>query len=129
MSYTLARILVIGFSSLLMLPSAGVMLLVLFTGFGGGGTAAFGWATAIFVFSLIFMYGALASIKQRALFKTKTFAWYKVEHADHVKKGSISCFSCGGTRVHVRALMNHTYHREHFCTQCGKTLYYSPEQS
>ncbi len=24
---------------------------------------------------------------------------------------------------------NHTYHREHFCTQCGKTLYYSPEQS
>lgn len=123
MGYTAVRFLVIGFFSLFMLPSAGVMLLVLFTGFGGGGTDAFGWAAAIFVLSALFMYGALASIKQRALFKTKTFAWYKTEHANHVTKNGVSCFSCNGSRIHVRALMNHTYHREHFCTQCGKTLY------
>ncbi len=40
----------------------------------------------------------------------------------------LSRLVCNNERIHVRALMNRTFHREHFCTQCGKTLYYSPEQ-
>ncbi|WP_221799964.1 hypothetical protein [Oceanobacter mangrovi] len=60
-------------------------------------------------------------------FRLKTFDWYKRTYPHLITNGEIQCFGCGGGKLQVRALMQHTYHREHFCPQCGTTLYYSPE--
>ncbi len=87
------------------------MLWVVFTGFENRGVDVFIWAALALVFSSSVMLGILGAIKQRALFKTKTFAWYKTEHANHVTKNGVSCngvscFSCGSARIHVRALIH-----------------------
>lgn len=66
--------------------------------------------------------------RQISRFQTMTYQWYCQTYPMHAQSGRLSCFACGGTKVHVRGLMNQTYHREHFCQQCGKTLYFSPEQ-
>lgn len=55
------------------------------------------------------------------------YDWYRAEHPEQVTKAGVKCFKCGGGRIHVRGLMQRTYMREHFCTQCGTALYYSPE--
>lgn len=60
-------------------------------------------------------------------YQAQNYDWYRSNHPDSIYRDSVACCSCGARRIHVRALFNHTYTREHFCTQCGKTLYYSPE--
>jgi hypothetical protein len=56
-----------------------------------------------------------------------TFKWFNDTYPQSVSGDRISCISCGGTRIHVRGLMQRSYLREHFCTRCGTALYYSPE--
>lgn len=68
-------------------------------------------------------------LKQLNNFEKMTYEWYKNENPNCVGNNYVSCSSCGGKRINVRALMNKSFHREHFCTQCGKTLYYSEEQN
>jgi uncharacterized paraquat-inducible protein A len=65
--------------------------------------------------------------RQLTRFQTMTYDWYRTTHPTHVQGNRLSCFSCGATRINARALMNRTFHREHFCVQCGTALYYSPE--
>lgn len=60
-------------------------------------------------------------------FETMTFDNYRKGRPDLVRGGHVKCFHCEGTQVRVRPLRNHTYHREHFCGQCGTVLYFSPE--
>lgn len=60
--------------------------------------------------------------------KAMSYESYKASHPDNVRGNRVTCFHCGGDRINIRSLMNHLYHREHICVQCGKTLYYSPEQ-
>jgi hypothetical protein len=62
-----------------------------------------------------------------AMLRSKNYEWYKSEHPDLVKGNRVSCYSCHNNRIHVRNLMNKTFTRAHFCTQCGKNLYYSAE--
>lgn len=62
-----------------------------------------------------------------ATYKQQGYDWYKATHPTHVHGNGVSCHSCGGRRINVRSLMKRTYTRAHFCTQCGTTLYYSPE--
>jgi len=58
----------------------------------------------------------------------KNYEWYKKTYPQHVAPdGRIKCFNCGSTRIHAHKRMNHSYVRDHFCTQCGTTLYHSPE--
>lgn len=57
----------------------------------------------------------------------KNYQWYKKTYPDNVNGNHINCFVCGNDRVSTKALKNRTFHREHFCMQCGKTLYYSRE--
>lgn len=59
--------------------------------------------------------------------KRQDFGWYKRTHPGLVAEGEVKCRSCGAARTNVRGLGNRTYMREHFCAQCGTTLYYSPE--
>ena len=87
------------------------------------------------IFSLLFggiflMVGSIimvSRLRQIHKFQTRTYAWYKSTYANNGQENKLSCFACGNKKIHVRSLYQRTYHREHFCTQCGKTLYYSPE--
>jgi hypothetical protein len=66
-------------------------------------------------------------IRRRRFQLKHNFEWFKAAHPAQVRGSSVFCPGCGGNRIHARGLMQRTYMREHFCTTCGKTLYYSPE--
>src|SRR5688572_25243223 len=68
----------------------------------------------------------IGRFRQITRFQTMTYQWSRTTHPSHVQGNRLSCFSCGATRINARALMNRTFHREHFCVQCGTALYYSP---
>lgn len=57
----------------------------------------------------------------------RNFHWYRQQHPSCVKNNRVTCASCGATSIRVRALMQKTYMREHFCSVCGEVLYFSPE--
>ncbi|HEX6993748.1 MAG TPA: hypothetical protein VF339_06330 [Gammaproteobacteria bacterium] len=119
-NYTAWRILTAFFGSIAILLAS----LFLLAGIATGNVAFAGFG-GLFLFLTI--AGIRKAFKQISAFQKMTYEWYKSEHPEHVHRNGVSCFSCGNARIHVRALMNRTYHREHFCTRCGKTLYYSPE--
>lgn len=123
MNYGTSKIFIIVFCSIFMLIG-GVAIV---SAVVGGNLFFLVWGAMVFFFiPLTIMRGRL---KQLSTFEKMTYDWYKSAHPEHVQGNRVSCFSCGNARINVRALMNRTFHREHFCTQCGKTLYYSPEQS
>jgi hypothetical protein len=86
----------------------------------------FGLFDAAFVLVPIIIW--LSWWRQLSRFQKMTYFWYKEAYPACVQENRMSCFVCGGTNIQVRKLMNRTFHREHFCAQCGKTLYFSPEQ-
>lgn len=81
----------------------------------------------IILFSLVCLSAYTHSITM-AEYARKNYEWYKSTHPQLVKNNRVSCFRCNHNRIHVRGLMQRTYVREHFCVQCGETLYYSPEK-
>ena len=60
-------------------------------------------------------------------YQTQTYNWYREQNPRHVHSNGVSCKGCGGRHIHARGLMQHSYTRVHYCTQCGTNLYYSPE--
>ena len=122
MNYGTSKIFIIVFCSIFMLIG-GVAIV---SAVVGGNLFFLVWGAMFFFIPLTIMRRRL---KQLSTFEKMTYDWYKSAHPEHVQGNRVSCFSCGNARINVRALMNRTFHREHFCTQCGKTLYYSPEQS
>jgi hypothetical protein len=77
----------------------------------------------------LFVLIIYVNLKRQAHFRKMNYKKYITENPQCLGNGRVSCCHCGGKQVHVRNLMNRTFFREHFCTQCGKTLYYSPERS
>jgi len=122
MNYGTSKVFIMIFCSIFMLIG-GVAIVAAVV---GGNLFFLVWGAMFFFIPLTIMRGRL---KQLSTFEKMTYEWYKSEYSEHVQGNKVSCFSCGNPRIHARALMNRTFHREHFCTQCGKTLYYSPEQS
>ncbi len=96
------------------LPGPGFLSVL---GFGGFGVCVIG----------AIVTGHLTHARWRRQMAAQNYAWYRGEHPELVTQGGVKCARCGGTRIHVRGLMRHSYFREHFCTQCGAALYYSAE--
>ncbi|MDT6992072.1 hypothetical protein [Burkholderia cenocepacia] len=59
--------------------------------------------------------------------RAKNYQWYRTTHPNAVRGNRVACHSCGNDRIQVRNVMQRTFMREHFCSQCGESLYYSPE--
>jgi hypothetical protein len=116
MNYTLKKITAGGLLALFVLIGLGFVLS------GDLGSALFG----VF-FASIALYIQVPRLRMIAKFQKKTYQWYKATHPLNVDGNRVTCFSCGSGHINVRSLMNHTYHRDHFCAQCGTTLYFSPE--
>lgn len=72
-------------------------------------------------------YNLLTSWRRITHYQTQTYNWYREQNPSHVHGNGISCKGCGGRHIHARGLMQHSYTRVHYCTQCGTNLYYSPE--
>lgn len=68
-----------------------------------------------------------ARIRLMERIENLTYDVYIRNNPHQHRHGSVTCNRCGSHKISARGLMQHTYHREHFCTQCGTTLYYSPE--
>jgi hypothetical protein len=124
-NYKQSRIFIIIFCSIFMTIGAIAFLLALLTLFRGSPNwFILLWGAGFFLGPFYIMRTRL---KQIATFEKMTYQWYISENSKFFNNGRVSCCNCGETRIHVRNLMNQTFHREHFCAQCGKTLYYSPE--
>ena len=95
-------------------------------GKGPGGLLGTLWTAGIMVW-LWRTHEKLYATKK--LGKERNFDWYRATYSSHFHNGRVTCHKCGGDRIHSRSLLRHTFTREHFCTQCGETLYYSPEAS
>lgn len=118
MNYATQKILIIVFGSFLMVIGGASVVY-------GDSITALGGTMIIFI-ALFIM---IKQLKQLSTFQKMTYAWYKSENPQHVQGSNLFCYLCGSTRINVRALMSRTFHREHFCTQFGNTLYNSREQS
>ncbi len=62
--------------------------------------------------------------------ENKNFFWYKSSYPNCVNGTRVSCFQCGNSIVYTRtsSLAQNAalaQFREHYCSACGKTLYYS----
>ena len=93
-------------------------------GHGPGGLLAVLAAAAFMAWAWRAQKKGYAKMKHR---KDRNFDWYRTTYSSHFRNGRVTCHKCGCARINARALLRHTYMREHFCTQCGETLYYSPE--
>lgn len=105
-------------SSICMPLGASVMLFTLLSEF-----------SLFFFFSgsfLLFLPLILMKIKFKPIapIEEKTFEWYKGKYPDSVQGDIITCSSCETNSIDVRPLKNDMFHREIYCTECGKTLYY-----
>lgn len=66
---------------------------------------------------------------RKAVWAKHTFNWYRDAFPEHAHaNGHVSCRHCGSHKTQVRNLMERTYMRLHSCSQCGETLYFSPEK-
>lgn len=123
MRYTLHKMAAVLLGSIFMVVGGGMVVVNFMAGFN---LFLIAMGTLFFLaglFSMIF------KLRQLSRFQKMTYLWYKKTYPAQVSGHQVSCFECGNSRIQVRALLRQTYHREHFCPQCGKTLYYSPEQA
>jgi hypothetical protein len=93
---------------------------------GMGAGAALGLAGGI----VVAVAQAFANMrKAKEIWAFHNHAWYRATFPNHaLSEGKVSCRHCGGRQIHVRNLMNQTFTRSHSCSQCGETLYFSPEK-
>jgi hypothetical protein len=122
MKYLFAKIFLVAFCSIFIVIGLGAIVM---------GTRQDNGAVVFYIFGAIFLTIAttvlVSRFRQLTRFQTMTYDWYRATYPANVQPNRVSCFSCGSNRINARALMNRTFHREHFCVQCGKALYYSPE--
>jgi|GEM_PF-1618146 hypothetical protein len=57
--------------------------------------------------------------------RAQSFDWYAQTYPQHIQDGQARCRECKNSRIHTRKVDNYSL-REHFCPNCGVTLYYSP---
>ena len=70
------------------------------------------------------------SIMRLNQIEKQDFFWYKSSYPNYVNGTRVSCFQCGNNIVYTRTsspAQNTALAqiREHYCSACGKTLYYS----
>lgn len=92
--------------------------------------AALSLPVAIPTFIVLSIIRGFREIKKRnEIWSKHTFAWYRETFPRHAHpNGHVSCRHCGSHKTSVRNLMNRTFMRLHSCSQCGETLYFSPEK-
>lgn len=86
----------------------------------------FGLYASLVVMSLITMGAIFHGWRIRRMQKAN-YAWYRATYPQAYRNGRVICRHCGNDRIYVKNVMKRTFMREHFCAECGTTMYYSPE--
>lgn len=82
----------------------------------------------LMLFGGVWTAGGFYQFSHMRKLQRKNFDWYRSRHRHAVsERGKVSCYSCGNHSVRVRNLFQRTYTREHFCGDCGTTLFFSQE--
>lgn len=68
-------------------------------------------------------------LKLKSRMKSMSFKQYCIDYPNAFSGNRLVCHTCKSDRVQVKNVMRRTFMREHFCGQCGQTLYYTPEGS
>ncbi len=83
---------------------------------------------ALLVIAVVLIAGNTVERRRRLQrLAERDYNWYRSEHPELITEDGVKCSNCGSSRIHVRHLMQRTFLRKHFCSQCGTTLYYSHE--
>lgn len=69
----------------------------------------------------------IGNIRRKRRMMAKNYQWYRATYPEAFRGQRVTCKACGSDHVSVRNVMQRTFMREHFCGQCGESLYYSPE--
>lgn len=64
-------------------------------------------------------------LKQLSKSEMRTYEWYKAKYPKNVQEDIITCFTCENNLIESRPLLDNIFQYEHYCTECGKTLFYS----
>ncbi|MFA6630105.1 MAG: hypothetical protein AB7U44_01045 [Sulfuricurvum sp.] len=64
-------------------------------------------------------------LKQLSKSEIRTYAWYKAKYPNNVQENFITCFTCENNLIESRQLINKLFQYEHYCTECGKILFYT----
>lgn len=121
MNYKASKFSIIVSCSLFMLIGCGAIIISIVSGFNLFGLF---WGSMFVAIPFLIMK---SRISQLSMFEKMTYERYRELHPNNVRDNRVSCYSCGNSRINVRSLLNRTYHREHFCSQCGKSLFFSKE--
>lgn len=95
------------------------------------GTLAIGLSVTLLAVVWVFWYIHRTSERlayERVLreINRKNLAWYRLHHPGSVHRdGTVACYCCDSTKLHVAQLMHYEYRLEHFCPNCHTKLYYS----
>ncbi len=66
-------------------------------------------------------------IRRWSHMNAKNYDWYRQSYPNACRSDHVVCHKCQSHRIQAKNVMQQMYMREHFCGQCGETLYYSPE--
>ncbi len=80
-------------------------------------------------FVIIFISVIILSVQDNNKKEKQNYENYKKSYPNNVKGHLVSCHICGNPRIFIRSLSYNSVFREHFCTQCGKTLYYTKKEN
>lgn len=64
-------------------------------------------------------------MKQLSRIEVRTYEWYKTKYPKNVEEGFVTCFTCENNLIESRPFTDGFFQYEHYCTECGKTLFYS----
>lgn len=76
---------------------------------------------------LFFFYPHLSRFLYLRRLRARNFDWYRSSYPEHFVRGNVQCSHCNSARVHNRPVQYARFMREHYCGQCGTTLYYSEQ--
>lgn len=94
----------------------------------GSVAASFTWVAVTLAGPVGIGFWTQHALRQITALETRTVAWYRDTYPNaRGANNRLACHACGGAKLHVRRVRQHVDHREHFCADCGKTLFYSPE--
>jgi hypothetical protein len=82
------------------------------------------------VFSFLFIFAIFRVVKgygSLLQLRAKNVDWYRSAHPTAIKDNQLICVGCGSSRRHAQPLTQMPMVREHFCADCGKSLFYSEE--
>jgi hypothetical protein len=67
----------------------------------------------------------VSNIRGKKLVRKRTYQWYRTTYPKAFRGTRVTCCSCSCDYVSTRTAKHDLTRREHFCAQCGQSLYFT----